>query len=247
MTLLHNPPEVAAPEQSSGPIVDSEALFKEAHQRRRRRWVLGSVVIALLVFALCTGVLVMGGRGGSGLIRVAPRHDQPVKGPGASLVPGSTGSFDTRATGVLADTLDCASETTCFAIVYPQPGDALHDWLKFRGDQVAKTADGGVTWTRIRSFPRRRWSPQPVMSCPTVAMCAVAVQPANQHNNFLPAQAIAITHDAGSSWAIHELSLPSGLGGGFGEPNRLHRRVALPCSRRRARFLATGRGLPLNQ
>lgn len=42
--------------------------------------------------------------------------------------------FAPVATGVLAGALDCASKTTCFAIVYPQPGDALHDWLKFRGD-----------------------------------------------------------------------------------------------------------------
>jgi hypothetical protein len=214
MTLLRNPPEMAAPGQSSDPVEDSEALFKEARQRRRRRWTLGSGMIALLVLALCIGVLVMGTRGRSGLTGVAPGPDQPGKGPGSLLLPGSTGSFHTVATGVLADTLDCASETTCFAVVYPQPGDALHDWLKFRGEQVvAKTADGGVTWVRIGTFPRRRWSPQPVMSCPTVEMCALAVQPATKHNNFLPAQAIAITKDGGSSWTIHELSLPAALSG----------------------------------
>jgi photosystem II stability/assembly factor-like uncharacterized protein len=65
---------------------------------------------------------------------------------------------------------------------------------------------------RIRSFPRR-WSPEPVMSCPTVEMCALAVQRATRHDNSLPAHAIAITQDGGSSWTIHELSLPADLSG----------------------------------
>jgi len=208
MTLLHSPPEIAeAPEQPRAPQLDLEALFEEAHRRRRNRWILGSGVTALLIAALCIGVSVTGGNGdGSRLTSMAPG-----KGSGSSLLSHSTGSFQAVAAGILANPLDCASETTCYAVVYPQPGDALHDWLKFRGAQLAKTVDGGKTWILIRSFPRR-WSPHPVMSCPVIEMCVVAVQPDALHNNSLPAHAIAITKDGGSTWTIDHLSVPALLG-----------------------------------
>jgi photosystem II stability/assembly factor-like uncharacterized protein len=110
-------------------------------------------------------------------------------------------------TGVLANAFECVSQRTCFAVVYPQPGDALHDGLTFPGVLVAKTENGGATWIRVRSLPSR-WSPQPVMSCPTVEMCALAAQPTAPHDYSLPAHAIAITQDGGSSWTVHHLSLP---------------------------------------
>lgn len=50
-----------------------------------------------------------------------------------------------------------------------------------------------------------------MMSCPTAEMCALAVQPMAPHNNQLPAQAMAITRDGGSSWTVHRLPLPTAL------------------------------------
>jgi photosystem II stability/assembly factor-like uncharacterized protein len=209
VTLMHSRSEITS---ASGPAVDPEALFKEARQRRRRRWILSSRVVGLLALSLGVGVLVAGGTGGGGgPSSVVPGPYPHHSGPGTSVSPGSTGSFAVVATGVLADAFDCASERTCFAVAYPQPGDALHDWSSSQGrHQVAKTADGGATWKRIADFPDQ-WTPEPVMSCPTVAMCAIAVQPVAPHNDALPSRAIAITRDGGSSWIVHELPLPPDL------------------------------------
>jgi photosystem II stability/assembly factor-like uncharacterized protein len=209
VTLMHRQLEITS---ASGRAVDPEALFKEARQRRRRRRILSSGVVGLLALSLSVGVLVAGGTGGGGRpSSVVPRSYPHDSGPGASVSPGSTGSFAVVATGVLADAFDCASAKTCFAVAYPQPHDALHDWSSSQGrHQVAKTADGGATWMAIADFPRQ-WTPEPVMSCPSVAMCAVAVQPVAPDNNMLPARAIAITRDGGSTWIIHELPLPPDL------------------------------------
>ena len=209
MTLIHGRPETTP---ASGPAVDPEALFKEAHQRRRRRWILSSGVVALLALSLGVAALIAGGTGGGGgPSQATPRAYANDSDPGATLSPGSTGSFAVVATGVLADAFDCASAKTCFAVAYPQPGDALHDWSSSQGRHiVAKTADGGATWKRITAFPRL-WTPEPMMSCPTVAMCAVAVQPVAPHNNMLPSRAIAITRDGGSTWIVHELPNPTDL------------------------------------
>jgi photosystem II stability/assembly factor-like uncharacterized protein len=209
VTLMHSRPETPP---ASGPGVDPEALFKEAHQRRRRRWILGSGVAALLALSLGVGILIAGGTdGGGGPGQAIPRPYPNDSDPGATLSPGSTESFAVVATGILADAFDCASAKTCFAVAYPQPVDALNDWSSSQGrHQVAKTADGGATWKRITDFPRQ-WTPEPVMSCPTVAMCAVAVQPVAPHNNMLPSRAIAITRDGGSTWNIHQLPNPTDL------------------------------------
>ncbi len=206
MTLLDDRPTSNSPESSNGPRVNPESLFKEARQRRRRRRGLGAGSIALLVVALCV-LVVSGGMGGS----PGRTSEANAKGPGSPLLSRSTGSFQAVGDGILASALDCVSMSTCFAVAYPQPGDALHDGRTFPGVLVAKTADGGASWMRLRSFPRR-WSPQPAMSCPTAEMCALAVQPMAPHNNQLPAQAMAITRDGGSSWAVHQLPLPTALG-----------------------------------
>jgi photosystem II stability/assembly factor-like uncharacterized protein len=213
MTLLDKTSAPSAPEQSAGPPLDAEALFKEAHQRRRRRWILGSTSVLALFVALCIAYSALGGAGGgTGSTWGGDRSGRGLDPPPLR----SSSSFKALGTGVLASPLDCASEKTCFAVVDPQPGDALHVWPSIHarpsvlGPLVAKTVDGGSTWIRIRSFPRR-WSPHPVMSCPTIEVCALAVQPLAPHNNTLPAQAIAITRDGGSTWKIHRLSLPARL------------------------------------
>jgi photosystem II stability/assembly factor-like uncharacterized protein len=200
MNVLAPPkrPEVELPED----------LFKEAHQRRRRRRVLGASAIALVIVAVGLGLSAAGGAGGaSGPTRMASGRDRPGTNGGSR---GTAGSFKALETGILAERLDCVSETACFAVVAPQPGDSLHDRLTVRGLQFAKTPNGGATWMRVGSIPRQ-WSPHTVMSCPTVQMCALAVQRAAPHNNFLPAQAIAITQDGGSDWKINQLPLPADL------------------------------------
>ena len=203
MTLLREPPDVTPPAPRVDPAADPQALFKEARRRRRRRWVLASGALALLVTVLCAGALISGGAG---------------TGSGSSASPGDAGarpsvaaapprSFVAVGTGLLTNSLDCVTESTCFAVVDPQPGDALHDGFTFPGVLLAKTTDGGATWRRLRSVPRR-WSPQQVIACPTAQMCALAVQPAAPHNNLLPAHAIAVTHDGGADWNVEQLPLP---------------------------------------
>ena len=211
MTLTRGQPEISSP---SGLAADPEALFKEAHQRRRRRWMFASGVVAFLAVSLGVGVLVAANTGGGGAPNsVAPKSNHHDSDPATSISHGATRSFAVVATGILANAFDCASETNCFAVAYPQPGDAFHDWLSSEGrNQVAMTANGGATWTRSARFPRR-WTPEPVMSCPSVAMCAVAVQPVTPHNNMLPARTIALTHNGGSSWIIRDLPIPTDLTG----------------------------------
>jgi hypothetical protein len=211
VTLTRGQLEISSP---SGPTGDLEALFKEARQRRRRRWMLLSGVVALLAVLLGVGVLVATGTGGGGGPSSAiPERNHHEGDPSTSVSRGPTRSFAVVATGILANAFDCASESTCFAVAYPQPGDALHDWLRSQGrNQVVLTANGGATWSRNADFPRQ-WTPEPVMSCPTAAMCAVAVQPVTPHNNMLPARTIAFTHDGGSSWIIRDLPIPSDLTG----------------------------------
>lgn len=203
MTLLDDRPTAASPESPNGLTVSPEALFKEARQRRRHRWGVGAGSVVVLVVALCV-VVISGEMGGSS----GRASEANTTGPGSPLLSRAPGSFQTVGNGILTNALDCISKSTCFAVVYPQPGDALHDGRTFPGVLVAKTADGGASWMRLRSFPRR-WSPQPVMACPTAEMCALAVQPTTPHNNQLPAQAMAITRDGGSTWAVRQLPLPA--------------------------------------
>lgn len=207
MTLTQSPPRIASVGGATG---DPEALFREARRRRRRRWVLGSGAVTFLAASLVAGVLLAGGMshgGGPSASVTSPNRSDP----GTPVLRNSTSSFAVAAKGLLANAFDCPSKTTCFAVAYPQPGDALHDWASSMGrNQVAKTADGGVTWTRVPDFPRQ-WTPEPVMSCPTVTMCVVAVQAFAPHNNMLPARRIAVTHDGGSTWTIRTLALPPDL------------------------------------
>lgn len=118
MSVLDNLPRSSAPERSNDPLPDAELLFKEARRRRQRRWLLGSAV-ALLAAALCVGLVITGGiGGGAGPTR---RSDQPRSSPGNPFLYGSSGSFAPVGTGVLANAFECASETTCYAVVEPQP------------------------------------------------------------------------------------------------------------------------------
>jgi hypothetical protein len=197
VTLLDDLPVTTA-EETGG---SQEALFKEARQRRRRRWAIG--LIALLLVSLGALIMFAGGIGG-GLTDAISQGN--VKHPGSPITARPDESLQAVGSGLLTNALDCVSKSACFAVVYPQPGDALHDGQTFPGVLVAKTQDGGASWMRISSFPRH-WSPQPVMSCPTPSVCVLAVQPSAPHNNQLPARAIATTRDGGSSWAVHPLPL----------------------------------------
>ena len=208
MTVVQSRTEATS---TTPPPGDPEALFKEARQRRRRRWLLGSGIACFLVVFLILGVLIAAGAGGGGRLgqgAARPCQHDTGRSAGLSL---SNGTFAVMGTGILANAFDCASPKTCFAVAYPQPGDALHDWASSGGrNQVVKTTDGGATWAHLADFPRQ-WTPAPVLSCPTATACAVAVQRTAPHNNWLPARAIAVTRDGGSSWLIRQLPLPSDL------------------------------------
>ena len=43
------------------------------------------------------------------------------QGPDSPFLFRSAGSFKAVGNGILANTLDCTSTSTCFAVVYPQP------------------------------------------------------------------------------------------------------------------------------
>jgi photosystem II stability/assembly factor-like uncharacterized protein len=207
MTLLESPPHPNGDDRE--PAHESELLIREARQRQRRRWLVRAT--ALAVIALSLSYLLVGAAGGGSGPTQLDSGRQAAQSRDPSLQPTSTAAFRPVATGVSADRLDCVSVMTCFAIVSPQPGDALRYVGQVTGNVVAKTVNGGASWLLLERFPRR-WSPHPVMSCPTSEMCAIAVQAASPQNNQFPAQAVAVTTNGGDAWKIRRIPLPAGVG-----------------------------------
>ncbi len=116
-----------------------EALFREARQRRRRRWVGGAIMAALLVASAGMLVAISGaGQGGSG------------RGPGSSPPPSSARLVQ------LAETAPAGTGTIGRGPTAVDFTDPDHGWIASGGSvglhrynpTIVRTTDGGLTWER---------------------------------------------------------------------------------------------------
>ncbi len=129
---------VSAVETSTDVAAEIEALFREARQRRHRRWI-GGALVATSVLAVVVSLLAVGSIGGGGGVQNQSRSGPPPAAsvsPPAQTVPAGDGAVGAGPT----------------AIDFSDPS---HGWiangnlgLATRNPTIVRTTDGGQSWER---------------------------------------------------------------------------------------------------
>lgn len=177
-----------------------EALFREAHQRRRHRRVIGGAVL-VAVLLLVGIVFVVGGIGGRGADRGAARPGRP---PSPVSAPPQTVPAGAGVVGRGPTAIDFS--------------DRSHGWIASGGNlgpqtfnpSIVRTADGGQSWQRT---PVPNLAAQSIDPATNYALGGlVGIHFANPERGWFLQGGIGWqTNNAGTSWTKMNLPVDGGL------------------------------------
>ena len=181
------PPVLERPPDSHVPP-PPEVLFKEAHDRRRRRWLRA---LAVLVVAAAVAGIGYGAIGNGGRAR-APKHAAPP----SNKASGTTSRSSAGATSCGSGSVAVTNCLIALSFVSPEVGFGVYSPLDVTGvsgpPELVSTTDGGSTWHEVGRAP--------VGIGPTgVDLPTLTFVDASDGVEYGTAGAF-VTHDGGTTW-----------------------------------------------
>ena len=143
------PPLLESPTEAEGPT-SPEVLFKEAHERRRRRWIRALAV--LVVAAAGTGIS-YGAIGNGG-------HARASKSPAPASNSKASGNASRSSTGATLCGSGAVAVPNCLialSFVSSKVGFGVYSGVSVTGEsrpaELVSTTDGGSTWHEVGRAP----------------------------------------------------------------------------------------------
>jgi len=139
------PPTLERPAEAEGPT-SPEVLFKEARQRRRRRWIRA---LAVLVVAAAGAGISYGAIGNGG-------HARASKSAASGSNNKASGNASRSSTGATLCGSGAVAVTNCLialSFVSSEVGFGVYSGVNVTGVELVSTTDGGVKWHDVGRAP----------------------------------------------------------------------------------------------